>query len=186
MQMLGEEIFDPHGIEHEGSVQGLGLLPVRTTMQPRKVTNMASGRMLAPLLFGRPVPEIRLSGYEIHIGETRCSAYAQPFAEVTRPSDAQQQWHSDGCISADGRIFGTYLHGLFDEDGFRHAFLAAARAFHRLVPVDSFNNWKEKRENSLNRLANAVCQSLDMSRIFSWAGLTYQSQIQMEVEDKRR
>jgi adenosylcobyric acid synthase len=175
MQMLGEEILDPHGMERAGSIMGLGLLPIRTTMQPRKVTSTAIGRLVTHSLFGQPAPEIRLSGYEIHIGETVYLKDAEPFAELARPSDLKQQPHPDGCITSNARIFGTYLHGLFDEDSFRHAFIAAARAFHHLAPAGALDRWKQKRENSLNRLAAAVRESLDMPTIFAWAGLTYRA-----------
>jgi adenosylcobyric acid synthase len=186
MQMLGEEIFDPHGMEHEGSMQGLGLLPVRTTMQPWKVTSLTTGHLRTRSLFGQPIPEIRLSGYEIHIGETCCLRQAEPFAELERQSTSQEERHEDGCITGDTRIFGTYLHGIFDEDGFRHGFIAAARAFYRLAPAEVFEPWREKREESLDRLATVVEHSLDMTRIFSWAGLTYQKPLHIEAVGGKR
>src|SRR5262249_38811126 len=77
----------------------------------------------------------------------------------------------DGCISADTRIFGTYLHGIFDDDPFRHAFITAARAFLHLAGASSLDNWRRKREDALNRLADAVRQALDISQILSWIGL---------------
>jgi adenosylcobyric acid synthase len=190
MQMLGEQILDPYameapygmeaplGMERADSVSGLGLLPIQTTMQPQKITSMATGHLITHSLFGQPLPETCLRGYEIHIGETLYLKQAEPFARLTRKSNGQgpardETAHDDGCIAADTRIFGTYLHGLFDEDSFRHSFIAAARAFHRLAPADVWTQWKQKREDSLNRLADAVRQSVDISRIFSWAGLEY-------------
>ncbi len=69
-------------------------------------------------------------------------------------------------------IFGTYLHGLFDDDGFRHQFLCAARRFHQLDAPDELLRWKQLREESLNRLAREVEKALDMETIFGWVGLT--------------
>jgi adenosylcobyric acid synthase len=81
--------------------------------------------------------------------------------------------HLDGCVNSDSRIFGTYLHGLFDEDEFRHAFIATARAFHALAPAAFLDDWKRKRERSFDRLADAIRGSVDMHRIFEWVGLSY-------------
>jgi adenosylcobyric acid synthase len=172
MQMLGESISDLSGVEYDGVVDGLGLLPIRTTMQPRKVTSLAHGKLTAASLFGQDIPTIHLSGYEIHVGETTYLDRAMPFAEISRGL-APGTFNHDGCITADGRIFGTYLHGLFDQDSFRHAFIKAARAFYGLPPAPHINAWKAMREASLNRLATEVEKALDMEKIFAWAGCTY-------------
>ena len=172
MQMLGKAISDPSGMEHNGSVSGLGLLPIRTIMQTEKVTRNAQGEMAAEVLFGQQITQKRLAGYEIHIGHTDYEAGAQHFSSLAcrdEPSNASR----DGCISADTRIFGTYLHGIFEEDSFRHQFLSAARGFHRLSSPTEVNPWKQLREDSLNRLAHEVERTLDMRAIFGWAGLTY-------------
>jgi adenosylcobyric acid synthase len=156
MQMLGEVITDPLGMEREGMVAGLGLLPIQTIMQAGKVTRNVSGNIQARVLFGEPLTESRVSGYEIHIGRT-----------LYRPDD--------GCMSADTRVFGTYLHGVFDDDGFRHQFLRAARAFHKLAEAEELNRWKQLREESLDRLAREVEKAMDMETIFGWIGLPYRS-----------
>jgi adenosylcobyric acid synthase len=171
MQMLGEQILDPHQMESAGTIAGLGLLPIHTTMQPQKVTTLTTGHILGSHLFHHPMPEVHLKGYEIHIGETTYLPTAKPLAELTR--NASDAPHPDGCITPDTRVFGTYLHGIFDEDSFRHAFLAAARAFHHLSPAPTYDNWKQKREHSFDLLANTVRQSLDMDQIFAWVGLKY-------------
>jgi adenosylcobyric acid synthase len=185
MQMLGETIVDLHAMESI-SMAGLGLLPIQTNMQARKITNKATGRLSTSLLFGQAAPDVHLSGYEIHIGETLFLEKTQPFAQLTRQSSDGPSFYQDGCISADTRIFGTYLHGLFDEDGFRNFFIAAARTFHQLNPATALDHWKQKREESLDRLASTVRHSLDMPRIFAWAGLAYRSgQQTKDVEGKR-
>ena len=186
MQMLGETIVDPHAIESTGACAGLGLLPIQTNMQAQKVTSNATGQLSTPLLFGQTAPDVFLSGYEIHIGETLFLKGANPFSQLTRRTGVDRPFHQDGCISADTRIFGTYLHGLFDEDGFRHFFISAARSFHHLNLAIAFDNWKQKREDSLNDLASTVRDSLDMPRIFAWAGLPYHSQLETkDIEDDR-
>ncbi len=105
-QMLGQVIDDPAGTDGTaGQVQGLGLLDVRTVMAPDKRVVQVAGQAL-----GQPV-----RGYEIHMGRTTGPDCARPFGMMPDP---------DGAISADGRVMGSYLHGLFSDDGFRAAFLA--------------------------------------------------------------
>jgi adenosylcobyric acid synthase len=108
-QMLGREIHDPDGVEGPpGSVPGLGLLDLKTTLTGDKTLIESCGTHVAT---GETV-----SGYEIHLGRTDGPDTTRPYLTLDgRP---------DGAVSADGRIAGCYLHGLFTADGFRHAFLA--------------------------------------------------------------
>jgi adenosylcobyric acid synthase len=172
MQMLGEVISDPLSMERDGSATGLGLLPIQTIMQADKVTRNATGEMATAILFGQSVTGNKLSGYEIHIGRTIYQAGAAHFATLSSNSGSPTV-SNDGCISTDSRIFGTYLHGLFDDDSFRHQFVRAARAFHKLTVPRGLHLWKQLREESLNRLAREVEKALDMKAIFGWVGLTY-------------
>jgi adenosylcobyric acid synthase len=172
MQMLGEAISDPLGMERDGSAIGLGLLPIQTIMHADKVTRNATGGMAATALFGQPVSDNRLSGYEIHIGQTIYQEGAVHFAILSSDSGSSTI-SNDGCISTDSRIFGTYLHGLFEDDSFRHQFVRAARAFHKLTAPRELHIWKQLREESLNRLAREVEKALNMNTIFGWVGLTY-------------
>ncbi len=167
MQMLGQELFDPLGIEREGRMSGLGLLPISTTMQAQKITRICSGYINGDSLFGQPLPQDQIAGYEIHIGKTLYLDQAEPFATLS-------SGELDGCVSADRKILGTYLHGIFDEDRFRHAFVTAARTFCKLTTPSALNPWKAQRAESLDRLAREVRQSLDMQQIFGWVGLKYQ------------
>jgi adenosylcobyric acid synthase len=179
MQMLGETITDPLGMEREGSTIGLGLLPIQTIMRADKVTRNVTGEMSGEILFGRSVTDRRVSGYEIHIGETIYRSEATHFASLSNSSDLADV---DGCISVDTRIFGTYLHGLFDEDGFRHEFIRAARAFHSLNMPKKLLQWKRLREDSLNRLAHEVEDALHMETIFGWVGLPYESSFSIPAD----
>lgn len=166
MQMLGQILYDPLGIEREGHMPGLGLLAISTEMQAQKVTRICFGNVRSGFLFGQPLPEDRIAGYEIHVGKTLYLEHAEPFATL-------DSGELDGCISADRRVLGTYLHGIFDEDGFRHAFVTAARSFCKLSAPPVLNSWKAQRKESLDRLARQVSQSLDMQRIFGWVGMKY-------------
>ena len=172
-QMLGQLILDPEGIESTNPLRGLGLLPINTTMQPIKVTLAATGTLAAGSLFGQSVGSVPVQGYEIHVGETSYQAEAQPFARIVRQTTESRTPVADGCVSSDSRIFGTYLHGLFDGDAFRHAFIGAARAFCHLTSARELNDWASKRKDSFDRLASTVSESLDIEKIFAWVGLSY-------------
>jgi len=111
-QMLGRRLHDPDGIEGTpGSVDGLGLLDVETVMRPDKRLTEAAGRHRAT--------GMAVHGYEMHIGLTEGPAAAAPFLDLGG--------RADGAVSAEGRVAGCYLHGLFRSDPFRHAFLAGLR-----------------------------------------------------------
>ena len=107
-QMLGHVVRDPDGIEGPaGETPGLGLLDVETVMTPdKRLTRVAATHAASGL---------QVDGYEIHIGATSGPARTRPFAFV--------EGQPEGAVSADGRITGSYLHGLFCADAFRAAFL---------------------------------------------------------------
>jgi adenosylcobyric acid synthase len=179
MQMLGNAIADPLRMEHGDQAPGLGLLPFSTRMNAEKVTRQAGGKLLQPSLFGQPVPPLSLNGYEIHVGETLYENDAKAFAMLA-------EHECDGCISADTRIFGTYLHGIFDDDAFRHTFIAAARNFYQLAPAVRFENWRQRREQSFDLLANTVRGALDLRKIFEWVGLEYGSGVPVSLMEQTR
>ena len=109
-QMLGTRITDPLGLEgEEREIEGLGLLDVETEMAPEKTVRNSSARSLE---YDAP-----LTGYEIHLGVTQG-------VDCSRPSVAIDN-RADGAISSDGRVMGTYLHGLFGSDAYRRALLAS-------------------------------------------------------------
>ncbi len=111
-QMLGRKLSDPDGIEGAMQADGLGLLDVETTMQADKQVRVTTGTHLAS---GLPV-----RGYEIHLGRTTGPDCARPMF--------QTEAGPDGAMRADGRVMGSYLHGMFASDTFRAAFLNALGA----------------------------------------------------------
>ena len=171
-QMLGEEIVDSHGVERAGIEQGLGLLSVRTIMAQDKVTVTQCGALNKQLLFGQPIDAIDVNGYEIHLGTTEYLDGAVPFASLLMCGD-ETPAHSDGCISPDQRIFGTYLHGIFDADTFRHSFLRASRAALQMPAPRQLIAWSEKRRQQLDLLADAFGKALDLNAIFGMVGLSF-------------
>jgi adenosylcobyric acid synthase len=183
MQMLGHTISDPEEIESRGSIRGLSLLPIHTILRSSKITVAGTGRLIARSLFCQPAGNITLRGYEIHVGETSYLGQVTPFSEFVRKTSKHTETVADGCISPDSRIFGTYLHGIFDGDGFRRAYIDAARAFFRLAPATELHHWESTRKESFDRLANAVRQSLDLPEIFGWVGLQYHDQNARETSE---
>ena len=147
-QMLGRRVEDPLGIEgNERAAEGLGLLDVETVIAPRKTVRTVKARSAK-----FPVP---LSGYEIHMGQTRGTDCARPVAWIdSRP---------DGATSPDGRVMGTYLHGLFGSDAFRKAFLAE---FGIMV---SGAGYLDQVEAALDAIAGHLEQHLDWDAIFAAA-----------------
>ena len=147
-QMLGREIADPEGIEGPpGRVDGLGLLDVVTVMAPEKRLARTQATYL-------PTGEA-VSGYEIHIGQT------------TGP-DSDRGWLSyggqtEGAASADGRVLGCYLHGLFGADAFRRSFLARCGA------EVAESNYDATVDATLDALAAHLETHLDIDRILSLA-----------------
>ena len=115
-QMLGREIHDPYHTESDIEfVQGLDLLHFTTVLEREKVTRQATAWFAKPGCLGpdngnhvHPL----FSGYEIHLGETLLGNGTQPLFQLQRLGD--EECHDDGAISANGRVLGTYLHGLFD------------------------------------------------------------------------
>ena len=127
-QMLGRRVTDPDGVEglpgSEG--EGLGLLDVVTLLLPRKETHQATAELLSAGYQVAPRSAKEFQGYEIHMGETILGGAVQPFAQIVSRSGEDVEV-LDGAVTRDGRVFGTYLHGLFDNDSFRSAFLNRIR-----------------------------------------------------------
>ncbi|MER9773380.1 cobyric acid synthase [Mesorhizobium sp. M0220] len=147
-QMLGHSVRDPDGIE--GSVtetQGLGLLNVETVMEPEKTVRNVSARS---------VPfDLPLEGYEIHLGRTTGPDTLRPSAVINGVDD--------GAISADGKVSGTYMHGLFSADAFRAKFLES------LGVKGGGIDYRAEVERALDEIAAELETHLDCDAIFGLA-----------------
>ncbi|MBW1806053.1 MAG: cobyric acid synthase [Deltaproteobacteria bacterium] len=118
-QIMGKAIRDPLCVESDkGSVKGLGLLPVETILEEEKVVRKVTGSCL--------LDNTRVKGYEIHMGRSRITnVAAEPLLRMHEPG-RRNGW-TDGCQIDDGKLWGTYLHGIFDSPGFRGNFLNSIR-----------------------------------------------------------
>jgi adenosylcobyric acid synthase len=116
-QMLGKAVRDPDGIEGKpGEAPGLGLLDIETTIGTTKTLAEVAGAEIAT---AAPV-----AGFEMHMGETIGPDCARPWLRLDNGVGGGRD---EGAVSADGLVRGSYLHGIFAADAFRHAFLARFR-----------------------------------------------------------
>ncbi|KAA6178031.1 cobyric acid synthase [Pseudomonas marginalis] len=152
LQMLGEQVHDPLGLEGpEGSSDGLGLLAFSTTLEAEKQLRNVRGRLA--------LEEAPVSGYEIHAGVTRGTA-------LERPAVLLDDGRSDGAQSDDGQILGTYLHGLFETPAACSALLRWA-GLQDVQEVD----YHGLRERDIERLADLVEQHLDTRLLRQLCGI---------------
>jgi adenosylcobyric acid synthase len=166
-QMLGRRLFDPHHVEsHIKEAVGLGLLDAETVITTDKVTQQVTAELLPAGQALVPACTERLNGYEIHMGETSLGGDGRPFARITRRSHRQVEIN-DGCVSPDGRVFGTYLHGIFDNDGFRRAFLNNIRMGKGMVlPVAD-----PSTADRYDMLAEHLEKHIDVERVLNVCGV---------------
>jgi adenosylcobyric acid synthase len=147
-QMLGRSIADPDGTEGaSATVAGLGLLDVATLLRGEKSLRLISGHTADGVVF---------RGYEMHTGITRGPDCARPFAKLADGS-------TDGAVSANGQVMGTYVHGLFADDGQRSALLS------RLGAGSAAIDYETRLETALDRLAAHIAAHVDLDRLLALA-----------------
>jgi adenosylcobyric acid synthase len=171
-QMLGRRVLDPAGVESNlKEMVGLDLLDMDTELLGEKVTTQVKARMLWNELAN---PEEQLYGYEIHMGRSKALGPTTPLLEIVQRNDESVRLQ-DGMVSRDGRVWGTYLHGLFDNDSLRHRLIRSLMPHGDGLPAKeklrSFRRWKEAQ---YDRLAEHLRTHLDMDRIYQIMGLRSQ------------
>ena len=150
-QMLGRAIADPQGIEGPpGEAAGLGLLDVETVLTGDKTLEGVAGRLAGG--------SARLEGYEMHVGKTTGAGLARPFLELDGEGP-------HGAVSADGRVQGGYVHGLFNAGAFRRAFVEGLGA------ISSGLDHGAVVDQALDEIAEALERALDIAAIARIAGL---------------
>ncbi|UXV18212.1 cobyric acid synthase [Pseudomonas fluorescens] len=152
LQMLGEQVHDPLGLEGPpGSSEGFGLLAFSTTLSEEKQLRNVRGRLL--------LEDAPVSGYEIHAGVTSGEA-------LSKAAVLLDDGRSDGAQSEDGQIFGTYLHGLFETPAACSALLRWA-GLQDVQEVD----YHALRERDIERLADLVENHLDTDLLRTLCGI---------------
>lgn len=168
-QMLGTAVLDPHGVESAiKEAQGLDLLPSTTELLTEKETHQALTYLDEAGLTVAPECNGVMTGYEIHMGLTTLGKGVRPFSRIFRRGDASVSVE-DGAVSADGRIFGTYLHGLFDNVRFREIYLNSIR-LEKGMPLRR-GVQKQPQNDPFDQLAELFEKNLDMPRILNICGL---------------
>lgn len=165
-QMLGELLEDPDGVEHGGSMRGMGLLHTKTVFSRAKTRTQIQGRVNTVSICGEFAGR-EVQGYEIHMGRTEKTGDCQ---ETIYLEDGRL----DGLSNPEGTVFGTYLHGIFDYGDL------AAMTVSRLMRRKGIDpkNWhfdpEEHKRREYDKLADLVRNSLDMKRIYEIleAGIT--------------
>ncbi|HEY3308744.1 MAG TPA: cobyric acid synthase [Desulfuromonadaceae bacterium] len=166
-QMLGAKIYDHLSIESSiKEAVGIGVLAVETEILAEKETHQALARLEASgLRVAADCTEV-ITGYEIHMGSTTYTGPARPFARIFQRCGSEVDIE-DGSVSANGRVFGTYLHGLFENAEFRDSFLNSIRA-EKGLPL---RQGEQMQYDPLDRLALHLEQHLDMAQLLDICGL---------------
>lgn len=156
--MLGKKIYDPQKIESDTKeIDGLGFLDIITILIPDKTTRQITARMVKNIGF---FTAENLEGYEIHLGRTDFLNDNHGIFEIIIDGEVIK----DGAFNKDFRVWGTYIHGVFNNDSFRNNFLNSLG-----VEVCELS-YKESINRSIDRLADVVEENIDVQKIMSDVG----------------
>jgi adenosylcobyric acid synthase len=170
-QMLGKAICDPEHVESRVDITpGLGLLPVVTTFEATKTTVRVRAEVSAAAGPFASVAGSDVAAYEIHAGRTDVDDARRPFVVVGRRGATVREF--DGATNAAGTVVGTYLHGLFGNDGLRRAFLAHLAKRKGERPDERWGAG-EAAIDRYDRLADIVAAAVDLRVISKLVGLEF-------------
>lgn len=159
-QMLGKMLYDNHGLEgvEKSAVAGLGFIDMDTTFKPGKTTRQIQCEIVGSIGFWQGIPRDNIIGYEIHSGQSRYEDGAVP---IIINGD-----HIIGAASSEHNVWGTYLHGIFENTEFTLAWINALRTEKglRLLNLDELK--VISRDQIFDALAGQVRKYLDMEQIY--------------------
>lgn len=167
-QMLGKVLKDPYHVENDlEEVEGIGLLDVETTFEMEKTTTQVKAILdenfhgYLENLSGKEV-----SGYEIHMGITKRNENSNNFVTVKQKLE-QKVNYQVGSVNKECNVFGTYLHGIFDDIDFTRTILNNIRKMKNLEPIESnVKSFKEFKNQQYDKLADYLREHLDMEKIY--------------------
>lgn len=167
-QMLGKTLRDPEMIESDTAIiDGLGLLDIETVFRREKVTTQV--KAIIPDLNGEYFKGMKakeIEGYEIHMGTSVLGQDSMPFDRVVEklgnPVD-----YNEGCVNSDGNVFGTYIHGIFDEIDFTRSLLNNIREKKGLDRKDSnIKSYRDYKDREYDKLADFLREHLNLEKIY--------------------
>ena len=168
-QMLGKEVRDPHRTESDiECVRGLGILNVKTSLSKEKTTLQATARLHESASSIAQQLNPQFTGYEIHLGETFLGDDVHPLFRLRRTGG--DEWLCDGAVACEGRILGTYLHGLFDSAQGLTWILGHWRRVCSKPSVQTIVDPKAERERRYDALADHFRRQLRMDVILRVLG----------------
>ncbi len=170
-QMLGNEIIDPENAESDISqINGLGLLNAITFFKPEKDTYQIKARMYSRNNIFNDI-KCDMTGYEIHMGETKLLNGLSPFLRIIERSGKGISM-VDGAVSNNGNVIGTYVHGILDNDEFRLGLINYLRKNKGISPLlrDELITAKREKEEQYDRLADLVRKHIKMDMIYKLIG----------------
>lgn len=163
-QMLGERLLDPDGIESAHRIlPGLGIFPMETVFASDKRTERVAGHAQ-----GWDSQVEMIEGYEIHMGRTSFTRDVEHPMNIghVRETAETPSLHQEGARSEDGKVWGTYIHGILHNDAFRRNWLNAIRSSKDWAPLANELNFNKLREAEFNRLADHVRKHMDMQKVY--------------------
>ena len=159
-QLLGKEMHDPDGVEHGGDMRGLGLLDTSTTFQGGKTRTRIHGTIKEDRnLYG--LDNRVVEGYEIHMGLTTNLGEAIPMIEL-------EDGRTDAYMRKDGRVWGSYLHGIFDNEDLVFGLVHDIMREKGINPEENHLSVAEYKEIQYNKLADLIRTHLDMDQIYKF------------------
>ena len=164
--MMGQSLFDNYQAEGQiKKISGLGLLPIETEFLPTKTTHQVKAEFNNRTQLFSQIKNENIIGYEIHMGKTSYLGRSNPIFTIKERSGEQVDVE-DGACNKEGNCFGTYIHGLFNNDKFRRGILNTVRKDNGLKSLSSEQiSYRCKIEEELDRLAEIISNNLDMDYI---------------------
>lgn len=166
-QMLGKELIDPDLTEgSRKSIQGLSLLDIKTKFSPGKDTYQIEAKLNVKNDRFKELENDKIKGYEIHMGQTILGDKAVPLFNIIKRSN-KDFMIKDGACSTELDVWGTYIHGIFDNDSFRKNFINYLLKKRGKDARQEFIDFQENRQRALNKLALAFQENIDMDKLLN-------------------
>lgn len=174
-QLLGKELKDPYNVEYGGEMEGLGLLDITTVFEEAKTRTRITGTILESSNMYQ-LENREVEGYEIHMGVTKNLGKAKPLIEL---SDGR----IDGFRNETGSVWGSYLHGIFDNEQLLFGIVHQIMEEKGIDPLDNHLSIAEYKEIQYNKLADLVRENIDMEYVYE---LLEKQELRQKMKAKKR